>query len=242
MWTRRKKTSPQLEKNHERDVAGFAFETEADDRENAKKALLAALVLALAVIWAPAPSWSRSYAPPPQPKRVDPTRVIIKPKPHQPQTETRVIQRRNRRTPMPVDQIEAPAPVDLTMTEPDIDVVAVDSEWVFEPVDPRPPAPSILTQNTPGLEPPLVTRRVSPNYPPLAARVGISGYVILEAVMRADGTIDQIKVIRGLARGKFGFEDEAVNALKDWEFIPGQYQGRAVDVRLNVRIDFVMNR
>ena len=91
-----------------------------------------------------------------------------------------------------------------------------------------------------GVAPPNVTSRVEPRYPGKATKIRLQGYVILEAIFRADGRIDDVKVLRGLGKGKFGFEEEAVSALKRWRFEPGRYQGQVSDVRMTSKIDFVL--
>ena len=91
-----------------------------------------------------------------------------------------------------------------------------------------------------GLVPPKFTKRFSPKYPDEAVKIKLQGYVILEAILRKDGEIDRIQVVRGLSEGKFGFEREAINALKRWEFLPGKLHGEPVDVRMTIKIDFIL--
>ena len=91
-----------------------------------------------------------------------------------------------------------------------------------------------------GLIPPVITHRVPPRYPPEAVKTKVEGYVILTAVLRKDGVIDRIGVLRNLADGQYGFEREAEAALKRWTFLPGRLDGKAVDVRLTIKIDFIL--
>ena len=88
--------------------------------------------------------------------------------------------------------------------------------------------------------PPVFTKRVSPVYPERALAIKLQGYVILEAILREDGVIEDIKVLRGLGKGKFGFEKAAIEALKQWEFLPGKVDGMLSDVRMTLKIDFVI--
>lgn len=91
-----------------------------------------------------------------------------------------------------------------------------------------------------GVTPPEILKKISPTYPERAIKIKLQGYVILEAIIRVDGSIDDVKVLRGLGKGKFGFEDEATKCLKQWTFKPGKFNGKKSDVRMNVKIDFVL--
>ena len=71
-------------------------------------------------------------------------------------------------------------------------------------------------------------------------KIRLQGYVILEAILRKDGSVDDIKVLRGLGKGKFGFEEEAAKALQQCEFLPGKVNNKAADVRMTLKIDFVL--
>lgn len=93
-----------------------------------------------------------------------------------------------------------------------------------------------------GVEPPIFGNRVAPQYPKQAEAIGLQGYVILEAVLTKKGTVEQIVVLRGLGKGKFGFEQAASDALKQWEFKPGKVAGVPSDVRMTVKIDFVLGK
>ena len=93
-----------------------------------------------------------------------------------------------------------------------------------------------------GVESPVITKRIRPKYPELGVRMKLEGYVILSAVMRKDGTIDDVKVLRGMAKGKFGFEEEAIEALKQWQFVPGKFNGEPADVRMNLQVSFALSR
>ena len=91
------------------------------------------------------------------------------------------------------------------------------------------------------VEPPKFTHRVAPKYPDRAIKIKLEGYVILEAVMGKDGEIRDVVVLRGLGKGKFGFEENAIEALKQWEFVPGTVNGKPADVRMTLKIDFVLD-
>ena len=66
-------------------------------------------------------------------------------------------------------------------------------------------------------------------------REGIQGTVELEGVVQIDGTIDNIRVTRRLDDR---LDHEAIKALGQWRFRPGQKDGQAVRVRISIEMSF----
>lgn len=86
-----------------------------------------------------------------------------------------------------------------------------------------------------GVTPPSVIYRVEPEYSEEARKARYQGAVVLEAIVRKDGTVDIIRIIRGLG---FGLDQNAITALKQWRFRPGLRNGVPVDVSLSVEVNF----
>lgn len=86
-----------------------------------------------------------------------------------------------------------------------------------------------------GVEPPRLLREVRADYTDEARRNNIEGEVELEIVVRRDGTVGDVKVVRGL-RG--GLNDRAVQAVRQWRFAPGRMKGVPVDVVVEVGVEF----
>ena len=86
-----------------------------------------------------------------------------------------------------------------------------------------------------GVEPPRLLREVKADYTDEARRGNIEGEVELEIVVRRDGTVGEVKLIRGL-RG--GLNDRAVQAVRQWRFAPGRMKGTPVDVVVEVDVEF----
>jgi TonB family protein len=63
----------------------------------------------------------------------------------------------------------------------------------------------------------------------------------MEAVVRADGTVGQVRVVRSLDK-RYGQDDECVKALKQWQFMPGQKDGVAVPVVVEVEMTFSIGK
>lgn len=86
-----------------------------------------------------------------------------------------------------------------------------------------------------GVEPPRLLREVRADYTDEARRGNIEGEVELEIVVRRDGTVGEVKIVRGL-RG--GLNDRAVQAVRQWKFAPGRMKGVPVDVVVEVGVEF----
>ena len=86
-----------------------------------------------------------------------------------------------------------------------------------------------------GVEPPRLLREVKANYTDEARRANIEGEVQLEIVVRRDGTVGEVKIIRGLGGG---LNDRAVQAVRQWRFAAGRMKGAPVDVVVEVGVEF----
>jgi len=86
-----------------------------------------------------------------------------------------------------------------------------------------------------GIEPPRLLREVRADYTEDARQRGIAGDVVLEVVVRRDGTVGDVKILRGLGSG---LNDRAVQAVRQWRFTPARRQGVPVDVLVEVAVEF----
>jgi protein TonB len=86
-----------------------------------------------------------------------------------------------------------------------------------------------------GIAPPRLLREVKADYTEQARRAGITGDVVLEIVVRRDGSVGDVKVTHGLGGG---LNDRAVQAVRQWRFAPATRLGSAVDVIVEVAVEF----
>jgi TonB family protein len=84
---------------------------------------------------------------------------------------------------------------------------------------------------------PRVLHKVNPEYTPEALRAKLEGTVLLQAVVRTHGVPSDISVLRSLDR-RFGLDQQAVAALRQWRFAPGQRAGQPVPVLVQVEMNF----
>ena len=75
-----------------------------------------------------------------------------------------------------------------------------------------------------GVEPPRLLREVKADYSDEARRANIDGEVVLEIVVRSNGTVGDVKVLRGLP---VGLNDRAIQAVRQWRFSPARMKGVA---------------
>jgi periplasmic protein TonB len=88
-----------------------------------------------------------------------------------------------------------------------------------------------------GVEPPRLLREVKAQYTDEARRRSISGDVILEIIVRRDGSVGDVKVLQGLGAG---LDQRAIEAVRQWRFDPAKRKGAPVDVVVEVAVEFML--
>jgi protein TonB len=88
-----------------------------------------------------------------------------------------------------------------------------------------------------GITPPRLLREVKAEYTEEARQRSISGDVLLEIVVRRDGSVGDVRVLQGLGGG---LNDRAVRAVRQWRFAPAERLGAAVDVIVEVAVEFTL--
>jgi TonB family protein len=89
--------------------------------------------------------------------------------------------------------------------------------------------------STDALSGPVPLKKVDPRYPPDLKKERVEGEVLLYAVIRRDGSVDSIQLIRGIDPQ---LDANAVSALHQWKFRPAEKAGAAVEVEAIVHIPF----
>src|SRR5216684_901249 len=78
-------------------------------------------------------------------------------------------------------------------------------------------------------------RKIDPKYPPTLINEHVEGEVVLYAVIRRDGSVDSIQLVRGLDEQ---LDANAMNALSQWKFRPATKQGTPIELEAVVHIPF----
>lgn len=90
-----------------------------------------------------------------------------------------------------------------------------------------------------GVTLPRVLREVKPQYTSDAMRAKVQGTVLLECVVRPDGSVGDVQVIRSLDP-TFGLDQQAIIAAKNWKFAPGTRLGEPVPVLITIELTFTL--
>lgn len=86
-----------------------------------------------------------------------------------------------------------------------------------------------------GVSLPRVITQVKPEYTSDALAERVQGEVLLQAVVTTDGMPTKIEVKRSLDER---LDRQAIAALEQWRFAPGEKDGKAVAVRIAVELTF----
>jgi protein TonB len=86
-----------------------------------------------------------------------------------------------------------------------------------------------------GIEAPRLVREVKADYTEDARRRSLVGDVVLEIVVRSDGAVGDVKLLKGLGAG---LDERAIQAVREWRFSPARRLGAPVDVIVEVSVEF----
>jgi TonB family protein len=106
--------------------------------------------------------------------------------------------------------------------------------WIlnFSELRSNPDAPRITSSDLTG---PATMRKVDPKYPQSLVSDRVEGEVVLYAIIRGDGSVDGIQLVRGVDEQ---LDDNAMQALSQWKFRPATRQGAPVELEAIVHIPF----
>ena len=82
---------------------------------------------------------------------------------------------------------------------------------------------------------PVRTFAPAPRYPELALKAGVTGVVIVKAVIDEGGEVEAAEILKGLP---MGLNQVALDAVKRWKFEPATLDGKPVRVSHSVTFSF----
>jgi TonB family protein len=85
------------------------------------------------------------------------------------------------------------------------------------------------------LSSPQPLRKVDPHYPPALVAARIQGEVVLYAIIRRDGTVDSVQVLKRLEPQ---LDRNAMDAFSRWQFRPAERNGDPVEIEAVITIPF----
>jgi TonB family protein len=86
-----------------------------------------------------------------------------------------------------------------------------------------------------GVTAPTLVYRVDPEYSEEARKARFQGVVVLEAIIRRDGLVDVVNLVRRLG---LGLDESAIEAVKKWRFRPAMKNGTPVQVPMRIEVSF----
>jgi periplasmic protein TonB len=217
--------APLLEAERRRleiDQAEGWLQRDPAQRRIVAKALAAALVLHATILVAKMPQWG------PEAVRVD-----------APQEQSMKVQFL-KPPPPPKAPPKPPEPVKKKVPRPD--PTPDEPETITAPPPPPVPSPppppsSVPAQEmgpirvSPGQGPGLI-KKVEPRYPPIAQSARIEGTVVVDAVIRKDGAVSDVTILKSTNKM---FEQACIDAVRQWRFTPGSQ-----DIVLTVTVNFTL--
>jgi TonB family protein len=91
-----------------------------------------------------------------------------------------------------------------------------------------------------GVVPPKVLSSVNAQYTAQSMRAGIEGSVLLQGVVRTDGSVRDVYVLRSLDASTL--DEASLKAFKQWRFQPGTRLGKQVPVIFTVQMAFTLKK
>lgn len=76
----------------------------------------------------------------------------------------------------------------------------------------------------------------APEYPEIAKRRGIQGKVLVDVLVKSDGTPALVKISR--SSGSNNLDNAAIEAVRQWKFIPARRGGLSVQASVIVPVEF----
>lgn len=206
-----------------------------DDRGLMAWAIAVAVVLHLGVLALRLPDAQRRFAPP----RPEPPEIHFVPLPPPPPVDPPRARPRDasRLLPVPDPTPRAPEPV-REPRRPAVDPALVEDEPLIGIIEP-PPADVRWTPGLSGVSQPEIVpeTRVAPVYPEAARRARQQAELVLQAVILRDGSVTEVQVLRCSLPG-LGFEQSAVEAVRQWRYRPATRNGEPVEVYLTIVVAF----
>ena len=150
-----------------------------------------------------------------------------------------------------VDVVKAIARVPRDSNDKPLSPVMLERVAIFDQLPPPAPPPPPVAENAPGAPPAprritisagvaqsMLVSRTTPVYPIEAKKTGVSGTVVLRAVIGTAGIIKDLQVVSGPEL----LQQSAVDAVKQWRYRPYLLNGDPAEVRTTINIIFSLAR
>ena len=105
------------------------------------------------------------------------------------------------------------------------------------------PMPDDTTRPDPDAEPiyvkelPEVLHKVAPEYPAAARAAGVDGMVMVQALVKKDGSVGEVRVVKSIP----ALDEAAMACVRKWKFKPATDGSKPVPVWVGVPIKFSLH-
>jgi TonB family protein len=213
----------------------FAREYE-EDSKTLRIAFVAALVFHVVLLIIHLPELTRAAAPEPDKKKVYVVQQVrFKPPP--PQKQQEIPKPKAKKVPIPDPTPDEPEPI-RTPDEIEQTVDLPETDIVFDiPEGPPPSEPEGPIHVGGDVKAPVKSYSPQPAYTEIARKARVQGVVIVQAIIDKQGSVTNVKVLKGLP---MGLDKAAVDSIKTWKFEPATLNGKPVDVYYNLTVNFTL--
>jgi len=92
---------------------------------------------------------------------------------------------------------------------------------------------------TSDITPPQLIEVATPDYTPEGRKNKIEGSVTMAIVIDKKGDVIDAQLVKGLG---YGLDENAIVAVKVWKYRPAERNGEPVAVKMEVTVDYYLNR
>jgi periplasmic protein TonB len=89
------------------------------------------------------------------------------------------------------------------------------------------------------VKPPVLVKEFKPKYTPATMRAGVQGNVVLDVVVKADGSVGDVKVTKPLHPE---LDEQAISTVRKWQFKAGTKGGEPVPVLVEIEMTFTLRK
>lgn len=167
---------------------------------------------------------------PPEPKPQPKPKPKVEPKPQpKPKPKPPVAPPSERAVKVPEPE---PEPVEEITEEPVVEQEAPTPPATAEPTSAATPVSDVVLPSSDAGH----LRNRAPTYPSLSRRLREEGVVLLEILVRADGSVGEIRLKE--SSGFKRLDDAALKAVARWKFVPASQNGKAIDYWYEQPLEF----
>lgn len=212
------------------------FEEDQQDSKTLRIAFIAAVIFHIGLLIMHLPELTNAAPPEPEKKKVYVVQQVrFKPPP--PQKQQEIPKPKAKKVPIPDPTPDEPEPIRTPEEiEPTVDLPETDI--VFDiPEGPPPSEPEGPIHVGGDVRAPVKTYWPQPAYTEIARKARVQGVVIVQAIVDKNGTVQDVKILKGLP---MGLDKAAVDSIKTWKFEPATLNGKPVDVYFNLTVNFTL--